>query len=229
MSQDDGLWDYFHEWVGRQGAVRLLNTYRGLPIIQSAVAQSVSRGYVAFEVHPHQVVCMHLEGKTHLIADNIPHILQARVVAVQALRSQAVLAEFRQANGSMGKRLAVRVQPGEPVEVGLYDGERRIPARLIDISLTGISVSGLNPSAVLPNWGSGQGLMIEMKLPPSNGIVHMRGKVIHRMPPPGNPPLRLGIAFVPDPARRQQLEGYINLRQREILDELNRVYQAMCR
>jgi hypothetical protein len=73
MEANDELMTIFHEIAGAGETVTLLNTYRGFPINYPAYVIAVDRGMVGLNVHPHQAVCMALEGKTHLQS---PRLLQ---------------------------------------------------------------------------------------------------------------------------------------------------------
>jgi hypothetical protein len=226
----DDLLRYFQELSARHGAVRLLNTYRGIPVIHPAAVQSVNQGYVVVEIHPHQAACMSLEGKTHLFPDNGSPTLQARVVAVEMLRSQAILAEFKRANASIGKRLTVRVQPNAPIDVLLYDGENRVSGKLADISTSGMGIAELNTHIFNPvTWEPGQGVYVDFKVTPEGEILRFKGKIVNLVPSRGMPLQRVGMTIEARPPAREALQDYIAMRQAETLEELHNIHEMMCR
>jgi len=230
MHPSDDLLRYFQELAARGGRVRLLNTYRGIPIIHPAVVLSVNQGYVVVEIHPHQAVCLNLESSTFLVSDQVAQTLKARVVAVEMLRNQAILAEFRRTDSTIGKRLSVRVQPDTPVDVVIYDGENRVDAKLADLSSMGMGVTELNTHIFNQvDWKPGQGVYVDVKLSQSGEPVRVKGKVTNRIPSQGMPLERVGITIQPDLPARDAFGDYIAARQVETLEELNRVHETMSR
>ncbi len=230
MNLNDDLMNRFGVIHDTQKPLKLINSYRGLPIAYDARVITISQGYVACKVHEYQAVCMALEGKTYIQCDLLPEILQARPVAVDVLKKEAILTEFVGVGQSVGKRAAVRVQPKEPADVEIYDGEHRIPGKLADISSTGVGVftfatyiygdlsftknSDVFVDVRLP--GSDQILRFEGKI---NSVVHQKGTFLHR----------LGVKILPNPTAEPVLQQYVGRRQDEVMQELRAIYESMVR
>ena len=236
MHPMDDLLRCFQELASRKGSVRLLNAYRGIPVIHPAEVLSVNQGHrpaqvqIIVELHPHQAVCMSLEGKTCLIGAGLAQALQARVVGVDMLRSQAILAEFSPANSSIGKRLAVRIQPKTPLEAQIFDGEHRLACKVNDLSYSGVGVTDVCPIGHPQiNLAKGQLLFLELRLPASNGMLHLRVKISNLESSPETPFQRLGMTIFPEMPADELLRAYIATRQVETLAELQLAYETLCR
>lgn len=230
MTTVDDLMRWFQEIAAHQGSVRLINAYRGIPVIHPATIQSVSQGYVIAEVHPLQAACMNIEGITFMLVDIIPNALRARAVAVEMLHSQAILTEFARTSSSIGKRLTVRVQPSQPIEVQIYDGESRVSGKLADISASGAGVTEMNTHLVRSDgWEIGQQVYLDGRMPNREKVMRFRGKITSLVSTPETPLSRVGMTINADPATMEALQEYIATRQEETLEELERVYESLCR
>ncbi len=230
MSARDDLLRRFQGLAARRGSVRLLNAYRGIPVAHPAVVLAVHQGYVALEVHPHQATCMLLENKTHLLGDIFPQTLQARVVSVDMLRSQAMLAEFSRAQASIGKRLTVRVQPVEPLDAQIYDGEHRTACKLADISSSGVGLTALNTHVYgAGHFNKGQQVFVDIKFPGSPSPLRLQAKVTNLVVTPDSLLQRVGMTIAPDGPAQDTLREYVATRQAETLEELQRVHETLCR
>ena len=223
------LMQLFEQLSSRNQPVRLLNTYRGVPVAHEARVISTHKGYVVLDVHPEQATCLSLENKTYVQAELLPEVYQAQVVAVDVAKKQSVLTEFTGAGNALGKRMTVRVQPQAPVEVELNDGEHRVSGQLVDISATGVGIFTVAAYIYSDlSFEKGMTVFIDFCLPIAqdfirlngkiNGIAHQQGTFLHR----------LGLSILPDPDAEPNLKRYVTLRQQEILDELKRVTASMC-
>jgi len=230
MTTVDDLMRWFQDMAAKNGSVRLLNSYRGIPVIHPATVKSVSKGYVVVEVHPLQAACMNMENRTYLLVDILPYALHARAVAVEMLRSQAILSEFARTSSSIGKRLTVRVQPRTPIEVQIYDGDLRVPGKLADISTSGAGATELNTHVYgTINWKKGQPVFFDVCLPNSESVVRFHAKITNLITSQDTHLSRVGMTISADPKTLVILQEYIDARQEETIEELQQVYEAMCR
>lgn len=228
MAQQDDISKLFDSLQEQRKPVRLINTYRGIPISNEAQIITNSQGYVAFSIHEYQAVCMTLEGKTFVQGDLLPEVYQARAVAVDVLTRQAILTEFTGVGTSIGKRMAVRVQPKEPTIVEIYDGERRIPGKLADISASGVGVFTFATYIYGElSFEKSENVFIDVRMTPSDSILHCEGKITSVAHQKGTFLHRLGVKLRPDPATEAILEQYVSQRQDEVLRELKAIYVTM--
>ena len=230
MTTADDLMRWFQEMAAQHNSVRLLNAYRGIPVIKPAIIQSVNQGYVVVDAHPLQTTCMNLEGQTFMLVDIMPYALHARVVAVEMLRNQAILAEFTRTDSSIGKRLTVRVQPQKPVETQVYDGELRVPGKLADISTSGAGITELQTHVYgTINWRKGQLVYLDVKLPNSLEVLRFQAKITNLIPSSETPLNRVGMTIMPDSSTLAILQEYVQIRQEETMEELEHVHESLCR
>jgi hypothetical protein len=230
MAQQDEITRILNGLLEQQKPVRLINTYRGIPITNDARVITISQGYAAFTVHEYQAVCMTLEGKTFVQSDLLPEVYQARAVAVDVLTKQAILTEFTGAGTTVGKRMAARVQPKEPVDVEIYDGKRRIPGKLADISTLGVGIFTFATYIYGElSFEKSESVYIDVRMPLSETILRFEGKISSVMHQKGTFLHRLGVKLVPNPSTDGALLQYIAQRQNEILRELKAIYETMAR
>ena len=218
----------FSQLSARNQPVLLLNTYRGVPVSHEARVISIHKGYVVFGVHPEQAACLSLEEKTYVQSELLPEVYNAHVVAVDLAKNQSILTEFTGAGTSLGKRMTVRVQPQEPIEVELYDGEHRVPGQLVDISSTGMGIFTVATYIYSDlSFDKGTKVYIDFRLPVTDDFVRLQGRINSVAHQQGTFLHRLGLSILPNPDAEPMLKRYVDLRQQEILDELQRVSASM--
>jgi hypothetical protein len=228
MAQQDNITRIFGMLLEQGKPARLINTYRGIPINNDARLITISQGYVAFSVHEYQAVCMTLEGKTFIQSDLLPEVYQARAVAVDVLTKQAILTEFAGVGTTVGKRMAVRVQPKEPVDVEIYDGKHRLPGKLADVSTTGVGVFTFATYIYGElTFEKSENVYIDVRMPVSDVILRFEGKITSVAHQKGTFLHRLGVKLLPNPETDLALLQYITQRQNEILRELKAIYETM--
>lgn len=218
----------FAQHMSQNQPVKLLNTYRGVPITHAADVISIHKGYVVFSVHPEQAACLSLENQTYVQSELLPEVFKAYVVAVDMARNQAVLNEFTSAGTALGKRMTVRVQPQKPLEVALHDGVHRVPGQLADISSKGVGIF----TVAAYTYGDlcfekGTKIYIEFQLPITDTFIRLSGKINSLTHQRGTFLHRLGLSISPDPQAEAALTQYVTSRQQEILEELKRVAECM--
>jgi hypothetical protein len=209
--------------------LHLLNTYRGIPVVHDAKIIMLNQGYLALTVHPYQATCMALENKTYIQADFSQDLFLAKTVALDVAKRQAIVTEFSRAPHSIGKRLAIRVQPKEPINAEIYDGEHRIPGKLADISSTGVGVFTFATYIYGDlSFEKDADVVVDFRMPTSGSILRYQAKVTSVVHQPGTFMHRLGLQIKPNPSADTLLKQYVTLRQEEILQELQLIYDSMC-
>lgn len=228
MIAQKALIQLFEQILKKKMPVRLLNTYRGVPVAHEARLVSAHKGYVVVDLHPEQATCLGLENKTYIQAELLPEVFRAQVAAIDLAKNQAVLTGFVGAGTTLGKRLAVRVQPQQPVEVVVYDGEHRVPGTLVDISAEGVGIFTVATYIYSDLcYEKGMSVFIDFFLPSTGEIIRLKGKINGVAHKQGTFLHRLGLSILPDPNAEPALKQYVDLRQQEILDELKRVSASM--
>ncbi len=228
MNEFDEVMKQFEAIAAQEKPIRLINAYRGIPISYEASIVTINQGYVALRVHPYQATCMALEGKTHVQSELLSEVYRAKAVAVDVMKNQAILTEFIGAGSTVGNRMTARVQPREPIDAEIYDGEHRIPGKLADISPSGVGVFTFATYIYGDlTFEKGGKIFVDFLLPTSDEVVRCQGKITSLVHQPGTFLHRLGMQIAPTPSSEPVLHQYVALREEEILDELKRVYKSM--
>ena len=222
-----GLSEHLAQLAAQEQPVELINTYRGIPVVQPARLHKVDRGYVSLYVHPHQATCLALEGRTFL---RIPGdgVYNARAVAVDVPHHQVVLADFTLAAGTVGQRMSVRVQSPQPLEVEIICDEHVIPGKVADLSTQGMGLYALAAHTLIsPHLRVSEKVGVRMTLPEGR-LLHFHGKITSQSTSQETATQRLGVEIYPDEESLCDLQEFVAERSSELLDELDRVHRSMC-
>ena len=230
MFEGDEILSRLQFYADNNRPVRLINSYRGIPVAYSARVTLVGAGNAVFSVNEYQAVCLALDGKTHIQAPDLPEILRARTVAVNVPLKEATLTEFAKAGTSLGHRLYTRVQPKEPIDAEIKVGKHLLPCQLVDISLNGVGVITLG-TYTYGRMGARKGAKVQLhfSLPPMHMPVQLNGRVTSVADTSDSKQHRLGCKTFPDNIVDLLLLEYVALRRDELMRELSNVYATMRR
>jgi hypothetical protein len=228
MGTDSDILEILAVLMSRQEPVKLLNTYHGLPILYEAQIKSIMQGYVTLGVHKHQLVCMFLENETSLISKSLPARVDARVVSLDVVKKQVVLAEFTEAGKSDERRQAVRVRPEGLIDVNMRIGQESYSGKLADVSVRGMGVYSFDTylygdQAIEKNTD----IELELQLPVVDYPLKVSGKIMNTIPHRDPSLHRIGIRLRPDDNIKWKLQEYVAIRRDELHRELNLIYDSM--
>jgi hypothetical protein len=226
----DPVFAWLQECERTDQPVRLINTFRGIPVAYPVRVISVNAGTVVLGVNEYQAVCLTLDRKTHMQHPGTSEVLCAQVVSVDVLKKEALITEFTKASGSLGKRLCTRVQPTEPIDAEMRFGEHLLPCQLVDISLTGVGVSALGTYT----YGDlkihrGAKIQLHFTLPPTHTPVQLASRVTSVRTTQDANQRRLGCRIFPKGNVDLLLLEYVALRRDELMRELGIIYTTMQR
>ena len=227
MIDQDHLMAIFQYLSAEKRVVKLYNTYRGLPLDTDTAIVGVAEGEITTSVFGYQAVSMALEGQTHLQAPSLPGTLRATVVQVDLKKKRAVLTDFTNIEGSVGNRRLVRVEPSENLEVKIYDGRQHIRGRVADISSEGMCIYTFFANLYGLNFENDKEVFIDFTPPYSNSTVRYKGIITSLINRQEGYLHRLGLKIYTSPEIKSQLEEYINRRQKEIMNELEKRYLTL--
>jgi hypothetical protein len=130
----------FESLVLEKMPIKLLNTYRGLPLDTDVTILGIEEGKITTSILSYHAVCMALTGQTYLYSMRLPQTLKANVLKVDFKKKQAVLSDFSATEHVIGKRKLARVEPTDALDVQIYDGKQYIGGKLINISSEGMCI-----------------------------------------------------------------------------------------
>lgn len=208
--------------------VTLMNIFRGVPIEHLATFQSINQGIVTLQVHEYQAVSIALEKRAYLKCDTLPVIVRAYPILVRLNEKHVALTRFTSAERAFITRSYLRVQPQEPVKVDIHTGEETLSGTIADICTKGLGIFafGAYVSERL-NLERNHPVELEFSLPGSNVAITLTGRITSITREHGTLLNRLGIQTTPVAVSEQELIDYIQRRQKEILLELESLYQGM--
>jgi hypothetical protein len=229
MIDQPQLMAIFQYLSSEKSVVKLYNTYRGLPLDTTTAILGVDEGKITTSAFGYQAVSMSLQGQTHMNAPNLPSTLRAMVVDIDIKKKRAVLSDFTNVEGSIGKRKLVRVEPSEALEVKIYDGRQRIGGRIVDISSEGMCIFTLFADLYGLSFTNDREVFIDFTPPYSKVAVRSRGIITSVVNQEGNFQHRLGLKIYTSPEIKQKLDDYIQQRQKELLNEMEESYLSLSR
>lgn len=195
--------------------VELLNTYKGLPIVNKASFEKIDGGAITLKTQRQQLVCLPLEQHTVILSDILQIAIRADVSEIDPAASTVTLSNFTVTSQKVGDRMTVRVEPREPYPVGFSAQGQAARAALADISINGLGLHIPGASLGLKRRSRVQ---LDLKLP--NASITADGEV--RYVKQGPDGLRVGIDFSQDVRIKALVAQYISGRRAEILAELDR-------
>jgi len=202
-----------------QGALDLLNVYKGVPVVYPAAVQRIADEQVVVHVSAPEAICLTLEKTTTVLHHLLDEAVTANVAGANLGAHTATLSKLRYAAGHIGDRMTIRVAPPSPVEVPIECGERSLTGALIDVSMDGLGVTVpaqsadvLRPRAIV---------QLTLALPPAT--LKLSGTV--RFAKSTGDSARVGINFAQN-TQVLPILHYVRERQAEIMQELLTLHQA---
>jgi hypothetical protein len=228
MLQRDSILAWLYDNAHNDQPVRLINTYRGIPIAYTARVITVGTGNAVFGVNEYQAVCLALDGKTYIQHPESSEVLRARVISVDVHQKEVTLTEFVKAGRSLGNRMCTRVQPREPIDAEIRIGSHLFPCQLVDISLNGVGVITLE-TYTYGDLGIDKGSSVQFyfTLPPTHMPVQLAGQVTSVVVSGDSNQRRIGCKTFPENSVDLLLLEYVALRRDELMRELSMVYATM--
>lgn len=217
----------FENLVLENKPIKLLNTYRGLPLDTDVTILGIEEGKITTSVLSYHAVCMALAGQTYLYSSRLPQTLKANVIKVDFKKKQAVLCDFSATEHIIGKRRLARVEPSDALEVYIYDGKQRIGGKLINISSEGMCIVAYFANLYGLKFKNDLQVFIDFKPPNIEKTIRSMGIITYLTSKEGLSIHRLGMKIIPSPEIKPLLDDYIARRQIELMDEMEQKYLSM--
>jgi hypothetical protein len=197
----------------------VLNYHKGFPINCKAQVTKINHDQVTFKVQAPGSVCLESQEQTILLSRGLPEAVHARILSFDLLKEEVVLADFAYVGERFGERMIARVQPEDPIIVGIEADSVPSTGTLLDVSLNGVGVM-----VDIPDFERGQTLQLTLPLPA--GEITLPGKVLNVVE---TTPMRwrLSIGFTRNAQEIAIVMRYIKERRAEILAEIEQLYQKV--
>jgi hypothetical protein len=217
----------FENLVLEKRPIKLLNTYRGLPLDTDVSILRIEEGKITTSVLSYHAVCMALTGQTYLYTNRLPETLKASVIKVDFKKKQAVLNDFTGTGQLIGKRRLARVEPSEALEVQIYDGKQHIGGKIINISSEGMCIVAYFANLYGLKFQNDMKVLIDFKTPGAKKTMRAIGIISYISSTEGLALHRLGFKITPAPEIKPLLDEYISRRQIELMNEMEQKYISM--
>jgi hypothetical protein len=208
-----------------QEEVRFLNLYRGIPISYHGNVVEVGKQTVRFRVHPNQILCIKRDKYTLLESNLLPRVVKASLFSADMGAKRVLLGKFEYEGTTVGKRLHVRVEPRNPLQLTLTTSSEEIPADLVDISLRGLAVL-IVPHLFNTRLSKSDKQVkahLELPLHRQTAQISIEGIIRSISQETVEKTLKIGILTFPDSDAELLLSKYIARRQKEIIKELDKL------
>ena len=126
----------------KETGIRLVNLYKGLPIIYEASIASIESTTLRLSCNKYQLACLFLTHEVYIIGQDIQGTIHADVTGLIPARDEAILANLAYVDKPFILRDQIRVEPTDPMKAVLKvrGSISTIETQLADISLDGLGV-----------------------------------------------------------------------------------------
>ncbi len=205
--------------VGIDRQIDFMNIYQGVPLVFKGRIRAIHPASIVFEVQPPDSICLQWDRHTLLLHDIFMSGIQGRVLAYDPRAGEVELGDFSYADRGFGDRTIVRVEPKTPIPATLIGAQARLPASVIDVSLTGFGV--LIDSAGAGSFARDQAVTLEVSL--GGAALRVPATVLGVFQ--AGDQIRLAVTFTPDFAGQGLVTRYISQRRAEIRHEIQQAFQ----
>ncbi len=211
-----------------QPLITLLNYYRGVPVSYGASLRRFDLNTATFDVHKYQAVCLALDKQTQLRSKVLALAVQATVADIDVGGGLTRLTDFRPIAYTPERRLPVRPDPNQPVEVELVAQNWTVHGRLEDISLARLGVY-LPASEIYfePEIVFQENLRLQLRLrvPGVEQSLDLAGTIASGAAQDND--YTLDIRLPTDVEEHKLIQDYILRRQAAAAQELQAAYERM--
>lgn len=132
----------FWEYANRHIPIRLLNHYRGMPVINDGWIERIEEQGILVATHKNQIACLYLTHNTVVELEALQLTLSGRVIGIQLASRKALLGYFEQVPRPFVHRAQIRAEPEVAVQVFLRakSGYQEVNAAIKDLSTQGLGI-----------------------------------------------------------------------------------------
>ena len=198
--------------------LKLINYYKGLPLIYTATVATIERNLLDLDVQPQQAVAMAADHFTLIRCKLFPHDIAAHVQYVNVPRHAASLSKLCFVEILAERRSSVRPELANPTQAAFQFQGKDISGRLFDISTNGAAIKIDGYFDIPP----GSETVLSFMLPDlvQNKLFSIKAEAKLVIIDGNASPYNYCFAIYPGKLVEQQLLRYIFQRQIEIIHDL---------
>jgi len=198
--------------------LQIFQPFKGMVLTQTIKILEVGQGYVTLQA-PRQEISYVLSDFIFLHSHDFSQTITARLEKINLTAGRMTISNLKYTEVCWHDRASERVQPKNPILVTIRAGKSIFQAFIEDISLTGIGILGYKIIEKGISLQPADTTTLIIKLPPwqSRLVVHGTVANIHSYK---NGMVRIGEQFYPSEAIKPGIKAYIDLRKKELNDEL---------
>ena len=142
MDRNAEILDLMRMIAKNESGIRLVNLYKGLPIIYEATITAIEPTTLRLLCNKYQLACLYLTHEVYVIGQDIRGTIHADVTGLIPARDEAILANLAYVEKPFILRDQIRVEPTDPMKavLQLKGSLSTIETQLADISLDGLGV-----------------------------------------------------------------------------------------
>lgn len=223
FSVSNNILDIFKKIKDTGEDIKFFNLYKGIPIRHNAVVLDIDGYDVTFKTLQTQEVAMQIEGNAYILIDNnFDKPLKADIVYNNFSNNTVVLNNFRYLlNMPVTQREFVRVHPDIMAEVALSSEKNLvIRGKLFDLSIDGLGVVSEENNGIY----AGAKIKLKFELSGINNqkplTIEVDGEVLNIIEYSSS--YRYCIRIYPKADMEEKIANYVNLREVEILNSLDK-------
>jgi hypothetical protein len=218
------------EAQGKNGTVKLINTYRGVPVIANGQLFELHGNDAKIRANALQIISIRNQKITHLHFGY--RIIKARLLNSDLNQEIIQLTDFEICKNIIGLRKFIRIEPENPIKAqvssvrfnkGDANKNEWYNTKMVDLSIhgTAINLHNLILKQTPIYVDDSATLKFNLTDPTSTEPFQIEVKVLIRnIKPSINNSVRLGLETFPNPITENFLTRYIALQQKIIIQEL---------
>lgn len=217
----NNILDIFKRIKNKGEDVTFFNLYKGVPIRHSAVVVDIEGEDVSFKTMQTQEIAMKMDGNAYILTDNnFEKPIKADIVYHNFSSNTIVLNNFTYLlNMPATKREFIRVHPDIMAEVSLANEKDLITTgKLFDLSVDGLGVISEENNGIYAGARIELNFLLDINNTNDPFTIQVEGEVLNIIEYSSS--YRYCIQIYPSVEMKEKITNYVNLREVEILNNL---------
>jgi hypothetical protein len=200
-------------------SVLLSSPYKGLMLTDQVRVLHMGKDFGVFEACNHSVFSS-IKDNVYLHGGNLTRTVKASIDEINPQRSWITLSRFQPLATPWHERREERVQPARPFYARIACASHFCLGRVDNLSLTGIGILVYHLGDKPIQQELGHKVRVELQLKEDRQPIKLDA-VIMSIHPIGRSLMQVGLQIIPTRRVMLELDQFIQLRKREIYNELN--------